>query len=152
MTKVKVVRVDPYHKTYGLLVPEIVQKFMDTLAQFGDETGNVAMNVFPRLFAKDPGTLLLAAVDPSVGKVKGFTAAITTPDGMCVMLQPRLDESTENDAVAEMIEHVEDWAKALGYNELTLISRRADPKWIKKHGFEVSRYIMTKSLVEDEGD
>jgi hypothetical protein len=146
MTKVTIVRVDPYSKTYGLIIPAIVQKFTDALSQLGDEDNTVASSFFPRLFGRDQGVLLLAAVEGATGSVKGFTAAATSADGQCLMLQPRLDEPTTNDAVAEMIELVEEWAASLGFKQLTMVARRADPKWLKKHGFEISRYIMTKEL------
>lgn len=150
MIKTKVLRIDPYHKINVLTIPEIVQKFGDVLSQLGDDQGVVATQFFSRLFAKDPGVLLLAAIDPDSGRVRGFTAAATSADGQCLMLQPRLDEPTQNDAVKEMVEAVEGWAESLGYTQLTMIARRVDSKWLKKYGFEVSRYIMTKELGERE--
>src|SRR5262245_18048968 len=138
LPKVHIVKVDPYHKIYMLPLVQIVPRFGEIMEQLGDETGAVALNFFPRLWARDAGVLLLAAVDPDTGLVKGFTAAGDV-GGECVMLQPRLDEQTENDAVSEMIEAVETWAKGLGFRELTMISRRSDPKWMKKHNFEIAR-------------
>jgi hypothetical protein len=151
MTKVTIVRVDPYHKVYVLTIPQIVQKFSEVLQQLGDDNDNVATQFFPRLWAKDPGVLLLAAIDPATCLVKGFTAAAVT-DNTCTMTQPRLDEPTENDAVREMIEAVEVWASGLGFKQITLIARRADPKWLKKHGFEVTRYVMTKDIGEGDDE
>lgn len=147
---VKVVRVDPYHKVYVLAIPEIVQKFSDVLSQLGDEEGIVSAQFFSRLWAKDKGVLLLAAIDPETGRVKGFTAAATSADGQCLMLQPRLDEPTQNDAVKEMVEAVEEWAQSLGFTQLTMIARRFDAKWNKKFNFEISRYVMVKELGERE--
>lgn len=146
MTKVKIIKVDPYNKISVLTIPQIVQRFAEVMQQLGDEEGAVAANFFPRLWAKDPGVLLLAAVDPASGSVKGFTAAATSVDGQALMCQPRLDEPTENDAVKEMIDSVEDWASSLGFKQITMVARRADPKWIKKHGFEITRYVMTKEI------
>lgn len=147
--KVKILRIDPYHKINVLAIPEIVQKFGDALSQLGDDQGVVVTQFFSRLFARDPGVLLLAAIDPDSGRVKGFTAAATSADG-CLMLQPRLDEPTQNDAVKEMVDTVEEWAESLGYTELTMIARRFDAKWNKKYDFEISRYIMVKKLGERE--
>lgn len=147
MTKVTIIRVDPYHKAYGLAVPGIVQKFSDALTQFGDEDNMVASQFFPRLFAKDPSVLLLAAIDPT-GAVKGFTAAMVA-NNECVMLQPRLDHQTENDAVKEMVDTVKEWALSMKFTELTMITRRVDPKWLKKHGFDITRYIATAQLTEE---
>lgn len=150
MTKVSIIKVDPYHRVYVLAIPQIVQKFSEVLQQLGDENDTVAVQFFPRLWAKDKGVLLLAALDPATGLVKGFTAAATSLDGSCIMTQPRLDEPTENDAIGEMIAGVEAWAASLGYKQLTMIARRADPKWTKQRGFTISRYVMTKDIGGDD--
>ncbi len=149
MTTVKIIRVDPYNKVAVLTIPKIVQKFSAAALQLGDEENKISAMFFARLWGKDPGVLLLAAVDPATGDVKGFTGAAVSEDGLCLMLQPRLDEPTTNDAVKEMVEIVEDWALSLKFKKLTMISRRADPKWLKKHGFEISRYVAEKELGED---
>ena len=147
--KVTIVKVDPYHKIFGLLVPELVQRLTESLQALGDETGAVLLNFMPRLWARDTGALLLAAVDEK-GHVKGHVAAFfqeTQEAGrQVVLIQPRLDEPAENDAVAEMLAEVEKWAKVLNAGELMLVSKRFDSKWAKKHGFEIARYILTKAV------
>ena len=147
MNKVTIVKIDPYGKT-GLAIPQMVKKFTDHLEQLGDVNNVTASQVLSRLWARDPGVLLLAAVDPNA-TVKGFISAVVSPDGAVLMTQPRLDEPTENDAAVEMIKQVEDWATSLGAKELTLVSRRVDPKWLKKHGFEIVRYIATREISDD---
>src|SRR5216684_5638107 len=123
--KVSVVVVDPYHKVYGMLVPQLTQRLLDAVEAFGDGP-NTVVEFMTRLHAKDRGAILLAAVTNS-GKVKGYAAAGTNGPEV-IMIQPRLDEPTANDAIAEMIEHIEEWAKALGAKRITLISKRLDPK------------------------
>jgi hypothetical protein len=98
-----------------------------------------------RLWAKDPGVLLIAAIGPD-SKVKGHCAALVHLPGQVMVVPPKLDEPTENDAISEMLGMVETWAKEQGASLLQLVSKRADPKWLKKHGYETARYVMTKQL------
>jgi len=143
--KVSVVVVDPYHKVYGMLVPALIQRLLEAVEAFGDGS-NTVVEFMTRLHAGDKGAILLAAVTPA-GKVKGYAAAGTNGSEV-IMIQPRLDEPTSNDAIAEMIERIEEWAKSLGAKRITLISKRLDPKWQKKYDFDVARYVLTKELAE----
>lgn len=145
MQTVRVIQVSPYHRIYGLLIPALAQRLHEGLASIGDETDYVLTNFMSLLWAKNPGVLLVAAVD-STGQVKGYTAALRQNESEVLFIQPRLDEPTENDAVAEMIEHVETWAKGIGASHTALVARRLDSKWSKKFGYEVARYILTKEL------
>src|SRR3990167_4492689 len=145
MNTVRIVQIDPYHKVYGMLVPLLAQRLAEGFTALGDEDSIVLPQFMSRLWAKDPGTLLLAAID-STGTIKGHTAAVYQEPAQVLFIQPRLDEPTENDAVAEMIEWVERWATSIGAKSLVLIARRVDAKWSKKHGFEVSRYILTREI------
>ena len=141
--KVSVVVVDPYHEVYGMLVPALIQRLLDAVEAFGDGA-NTVTDFMTRLHAKDKGVILLAAVTNS-GKVKGYAAAGTNGPEV-IMIQPRLDEPTTNDAIAEMIEVIEEWAKKLNQKRLILVSKRLDTKWSKKYNFEVARYVLTKEL------
>ena len=149
--KVKVISVDPYHKVYGLLVPMLAQRLLESVQAMGDDANLTTTSFMSMLWAANPNALLLAAVDGS-GKIKGFCAATIAgqqfdgSQGQVFMLQPRMDEPTENDAVSEMVEIVSNWAKSRNINSITLVARRSDPKWLKRHGFEVQRYIMVKEL------
>ena len=150
MNTVRIVQLDPYHKVYGLAVPLVTQRLSDGFTALGDESGIVLPQFMSRLWAKDPGVLLLAAIDPT-GTIKGHAAAVYQKNSnleapQVIFIQPRLDEPTENDAVTEMIEWIDRWAKTLGAGELVLIARRVDAKWCKKHQFEVSRYILTREI------
>lgn len=145
MNSVRVVQVSPYHKIYGLLTPILAQRLHEGLSSLGDETDYVLTNFMSMLWAKNPGVLLLAAVDAQ-GQVKGYTAALRQNESEVLFIQPRLDEPTENDAVGEMIEWVERWAKEQGATHTALVARRLDSKWGKKYNYEVSRYVLVKVL------
>lgn len=143
MQNLRVLKVDPYHKAYGLLVPQVAEKMQDSISTMPD-LDNIVPAFLARLWGKDRGVLLLAAVD-SAGHVKGFTAA--SFDGVNVtMMQPRLDESAENDAVGEMLSMVEGWAESLKATKVILITRKLDSKWMKKYGYEVNRYVLHRDL------
>lgn len=144
MTPVKVIKVDPWHKVYGYLFTEVLQKVAESMHSIGDEDGATAAMFGSLVVKKDPGAIMLAAVDPT-GHVKGVAAACIF-GGEATIIQPRLDVPTENDAVKEMMDILEDWADNAGFDRLTLITRRIDQKWTKKFGFEVSRYILQKEL------
>ena len=145
MNHVRVLALDPYHKIYGMLVPILAQRLHEGLSSLGDETDYVLTNFMSMLWAKNPGVLLLAAVDAQ-GQVKGYTAAIRQNESEVLFIQPRLDEPIEGDPVGEMIEQVETWAKSIGATHVAMVARRLDAKWGKKYGFSVSRYILTKDL------
>ena len=141
---VRILQIDPYHKIYGMLVPILAQRLAESLEAVGDGTNEFLFQFMSQLWGKDPGVALVAAIDPQ-GNVKGHTAA-QVQGTQAFFLQPRLDEPTENDAIGEMMEWVENWAKGLKMTQLTLVARRLDAKWSKKYGLEVSRYILTKEL------
>lgn len=145
MTTVRVIRVDPYHKVYGVLVHELAQRISASTQKLGDEADIVCPQFFSALWAKSPYVLLLAAVD-SVGYIKGFAAAQLKNETEVIILQPKMDEPTENDAIQEMMDEIENWARSMSLKRLTLISSRADPKWFKKFDFEVKQYILVKEL------
>lgn len=142
--KVKVLKVDPYHKVEGWLIPDLVQRLNESLQALGDEGGVTLVGFMTRLWANS-GVLLLAAVDEK-GSIKGHAAAVTNGIGSVSIIQPRLDEPAENDAVAEMLAEIEVWAKEQGVSRITLVSRRYDAKWSKKHGFEITQYIQVKDI------
>lgn len=145
--KVTIIKIDPYHKVFGQLIPLLVQRLRESFEALGDEE-NVALSQFMSQLwfsEHDKAVLLLAAIDEQ-GALKGHVAATKSNNFEVVLTQPRLDEPAENDAVAEMLTKVDEWAKSVGALQLTLVSRRFDPKWAKKHGFEVARYIMTKDV------
>ena len=146
ISSVRIIRVDPYHKQYGLLVPMVAQRLLESLQALGDEADIVGPQFLARLWAKDPGVLLLAAVDQT-GQIKGFAAAMFNPHTReFLLMQPRMDIPTENYSVGEMMQFVEDWARSLQVTTLTLVAKRIDQKWQKKYGFEVVRYILQKEL------
>lgn len=144
METVRILQIEPYHKIYGLLIPQLAQRLMEGLAALGDD--NVLPQFMSRLWLRDPGVLLLAAID-SAGQIKGYTAAMhQAGSNEIVFLQPRMDEPTENDAVAEMIDWIERWSNTFKAEWLTLIARRVDAKWSKRFGFEVTRYILQREV------
>ena len=142
---VKVVQVDPYHDVYGWLVHPLVKRLHSSLQALGDETDEVLVGFLTKLWGKDPSVLLLAAVD-QVGEVKGHAAAMLQGPNQAMFIQPRLDVPTDNDAVSEMVEAIEAWAKDKGVAQLNLVVYRLDPKWAKKYGFEVARYVLAKDV------
>src|SRR3990167_4816173 len=98
MNTVRIVQLDPYHRVYGMLVPLVAQRLAEGFAAVGDEDSIVLPQFMSRLWAKDPSTLLLAAID-TTGAIKGQTAAVYQAPKKVLFIQPRMDEPTENDAV-----------------------------------------------------
>ena len=143
--RVTVLRVDPYHPQLGALVFSVIPRLFEAVESFGDNPKQVVPAFLSRLFGNDQNVILVAAVNKQ-GVVKGFASAVID-GGTCLMLQPRLDEPTVNDAVSEMVSMIEDWAKVQGFKAINLVTKRLDTKWSKKFDFEVSRYILSKELV-----
>ncbi len=141
--KVTIIAVDPYDPNLGVLAWQLIPRLIETVEAIGDDVATVKQ-FMGRLFAGDPNVVLVAAVTKS-GVIKGFGAAQITNE-MVIMIQPRLDEPTTNDAMAEMIQLIEDWAKSKDKTTISLIARRLDTKWTKKFDFEVSRYVLVKEL------
>lgn len=146
--KLTIVKINPYHQVFGQLIPLLVPRLRESFGGLGDEE-NIALGHFmSQLWSpeRDKTVLLLAAIDEG-GALKGHVAAAKANNFEVLLTQPRLDEPAENDAVSEMLSKINDWAKSEGVSLLTLVSRRFDPKWAKKHGFEVARYILNKDVV-----
>lgn len=143
--KLTITKIDPYHAILGMVIPELVKRLDESFQALGDESGVTLTGLMTRLWSRDPGILILAAVDEK-GDIKGHAAAAQAPDKQIILVQPRQDEPAENDAVTEMLVEIERWAKELGAQQLTLVSRRYDSKWSKKHGFEIAQYVQTKEI------
>jgi len=148
MDKARIVAIDPYHPQLGLLVPFVLQKLQAAYIGMGDDMGQLLVQFMSSLYSRDLGVILLVALD-SQSRVVGYTAATVSTDNGVVMLKPRLEEPTENDAIAEMIQQVKEWGKKLNRNRVYMIAKSYDKKWNEKHGFEVRRYIMESTIRDD---
>lgn len=148
MISVKIIQVEPYHPQLGLLMPQIAQRLM---TQLGDGPGVSAL--MSRIWGQD-GTVLALACLNEKGQLKGHAVAYIE-DNRAVLLQPRIDESTDKDTTGDLIALVEQWITE--YNEaigqlghhikgITLLAKRSDPKWAKKYGFETVQYVMHREL------
>ena len=153
MISVKIVVPKPYTLAGGFLLAMVGLRLVDNANEHGEDLSPLHQ-IIARAWIKDPGVLILAALDDK-GLVKGHAAAAVS-ESKAYLLQPRVDELTENDTIGEFIALVEDWLKlynlqVLGKEDaiprLTLLARRADPKWAKKYGFFTKHYEMEKELV-----
>jgi len=153
MTSLQIIALDPYHPVLGLLVPQVAQRLLESAKQMSIEgdSEETVIAALARLWAKDPTVLMLACVDTE-GHVKGHAVA-SIEGNSAFLLQPRIDEPTDNDMTGELIHVVEQWIK--DYNAsvgrevvsgVTLIAKRSDPKWAKKYDFETIRYFMFRKL------
>jgi len=154
MISVKILRVEPYHPQLGLLMPQIAQRLLDNVKQLGGAGDSGILNLMSRAWAGDPTVLVLACLTDK-GQIKGH--AISYIDGnQAFLLQPRIDEPTDKDTTGDLIALVEQWIaeynEAIGIDNLghiqgiTLLAKRADPKWAKKYGFETVLYQMHRKL------
>lgn len=141
-----VVALDPYHVVYGPLVPMVAQKLVASLQDMPDLLWGVPV-FMSQLWANNPNVRLLAAIDPAKGEVRGFCSAYVDGEVLTI-IQPRLDEPSENDAVSEMIIQLQEWGRSRGATLVVLVSRKLiDSRWTKKHNFRPSRHISVKELV-----
>ena len=142
---IQVVRLDPYHEVWGPLVPMVALKLAKSLEDMPDLLHGVPV-FMSALWANNPDVLLLAAINPATGEVKGFCSAYI--DGHILnIVQPRLDEPSENDAVSEMILAAQDWGRERKATLAVLVSKKLiDSRWTKKHNFRPSRHISVKEL------
>jgi len=154
LSNLKIVQLDPYHPVLGLLVPEVAHRLVERSKELDTEDSEETIyNVLSRLWQRDPTVLMLACVD-SAGKVKGHAIA-TIEQSKAFLLQPRIDEPSDQDTIGELISVVDNWVKEYNraipqtvqpVSDLTLIARRSDPKWAKKYGFETKYYVMVRDL------
>ena len=153
MISVKIVSPKPYTKAGSFILAEVGNRLILNAQEHG-ESLTPLYGILSRAWNKDPGVLILAALSDK-GLVKGH-AVIAAADQAVYLLQPRIDEPTENDTIGEFIALAESWLKVynlqvLGQEgaipRLTLLARRADPKWAKKYGFFTKHYVMEKELV-----
>lgn len=156
MISVKIYEPKPYTSAGGFILADLSNRLMESAKQHNESEASVR-NLFTRLWALDPSVLALVALDDS-GHVKGHALATIEGDS-AYLLQPRVDEPTEEDTIGKFISLVEYWLKVynsavikqgigIPISHLTLLARRADPKWAKKYGFETRKYLMEKELGE----
>lgn len=158
MISVKIYKPEPYTEAGGFILANIANRLVDIATQHSESLNSVT-GIISRLWALDPGVLALAALD-NQGHIKGHAIGIIEGD-TAYLLQPRVDEPTEGDTIGEFVALAEDWLKV--YNSavlgpgmgivipgLTLLARRADPKWMKKYNFSTVKYVMFKPLKEGE--
>ena len=153
MISVKIVSPKPYTKAGSFILAEVANRIIDNAEEHGEDLLPLYLT-FARAWNKDPGVLILAALSDK-GLVKGH-AVVYSKDDKVFLVQPRVDEPTESDTIGEFIALAESWLKlynlqVLGEEgvipRLTLLARRADPKWAKKYGFFTKQYVMEKELV-----
>ncbi len=153
MISVKIVSPKPYTKAGSFILAEVANRVIDNAEEHGEDLSPLHQ-IIARAWVLDPGVLILAALS-NKGLVKGHAVAGVS-DSKAYVLQPRVDEPTENDTIGEFIALAESWLKLYNLQvlgdegaipRLTLLARRADPKWAKKYGFFTKQYVMEKELV-----
>ncbi len=153
MISVKIVSPKPYTMAGDLILAVVGGRIVDNAQEHGEDVSPLHQ-IIARAWVLDPRVLILAALSDK-GLVKGHAVAAIS-DSKAYVLQPRVDEPTENDTIGEFIALAESWLKlynlqVLGQEDaiprLTLLARRADPKWAKKYGFFTKQYVMEKELV-----
>lgn len=141
LSKVVIIRIDPYHKVYGQLLPQVLQRLIEGISSMGDDPRVITL-FNTKLAAGDPNVILLAAVDTK-GQVKGYCAA-EVQNGVALVMQPHMDEPTSNDAIAEMFDTLEDWKAERKVVKSTLVVKKLDSKWLKKYGYRIERYVLSR--------
>ena len=153
MISVKIVSPKPYTKAGSFILAEVANRIVDNAEEHGEDVSPLHQ-IIARAWVLDPGVLILAALSDK-GLVKGHAVAGIS-DSKAYVLQPRVDEPTESDTIGEFIALAESWLKLYNLQvlggegaipRLTLLARRADPKWAKKYGFFTKHYVMEKELV-----
>lgn len=155
MLAVKIYKPQPYTGAGSFILAQVANRVIELAEQHGEPLQPL-YDVLSRIWKLDPGVLVLAALD-KLGHIKGHALAVIEGES-AYLLQPRVDEPTEGDTIGEFIALAESWLKV--YNSavlesglgppiplLTLLARRADPKWAKKYGFETKKYVMEKELI-----
>lgn len=151
MITATVLALDPYDSKLGVLTHLMIPRLKESFEQLGMDQRNLT-SLMSRLLKQDPSVLLIAVLGEG-GKLIGHCGA-SIDEGTVFVLQPRLDEPTSTDTVGEMLSLVEQWVK--GYNQLgghadswlTLLTKRLDSKWAKKHGFVVKNYVLEREIKE----
>ncbi len=153
MISVKIVSPKPYTKAGSFILAEVANRIVDNAEEHGEDVTPLHQ-IIARAWVLDPGVLVLAALSDK-GLVKGHVIAGIS-DSKAYVLQPRVDEPTESDTIGEFIALAESWLKLYNLQvleqenaipRLTLLARRADPKWAKKYEFFTKHYVMEKELV-----
>ena len=151
MIAATVLVLNPYDSKLSVLTHLMIPRLTESFKQLGLGQADLAA-FMSRLLKQDPSVLLIAVLGEG-GKLIGHCGA-SIDDSQVYVLQPRLDEPTTTDTVGEMLSLVERWVK--GYNQLgghaelllTLLTKRLDPKWAKKHNFVVKNYVLEREIKE----
>lgn len=152
MSKVRVLRADPYHPVTGVMLHPLTQRIIDFARVQVPEMDPVQMakSYLGPLYDQNPGVLLLALVDERAAVV-GHVLATINADGTkrwAAVAQYRADGPV-GDAGLEALDLVKRWATEMGAEGLTLTVRNTDEKW-ERRGYRTVRHIYHLDMNQKE--
>lgn len=144
-----VVEVNPFHPQVGRIVPFLLQRVIETSKAMNPETDSLtlARGVLGSLATQDRGCKILALLDDKANVV-GHVLANASSDGVrrwVTISQYRADGNV-GDALKNAIGQVEEWAKAIGANDVVLVSTGNQGDRWKDRGYKTTRTIQIKTI------
>jgi hypothetical protein len=127
-----VLRIDPRDSTGALLLPQLAQR----LQLFSTEYDRVfdprvpVANYMSRLWADDPGLLILGLVEGDTGAIVGHVVAEKTGP-LVNILQLRADQNV-GDALTEAVTKAIEWGKSLGCTDVMVHTTGNGRDWEKR--------------------
>jgi hypothetical protein len=161
--QVVVLPVDPLNGPTAMLLPFIAQRIFSMANERMQELDPERMTrtLLTRLWAGDPGVLVLAMLEPS-GKLVGHLTAEYCTDGVkkwIFVAQTKADGNV-GDAVKRAILMLEQWAVSLEQAQpvgvkvslIAMATHRDDAAWARKYSFEKSRSVYIRPIGGPVGD
>jgi len=158
--QVLVAPVDPLNGPTALNLPFLAQRIytmaQERLAELDPE--RFTRQTLTRLWAADPGLLLLMFLDPANGKILGHVVAEICTDGVKKWLFVHQTKADGNvgDAVKRALGILDEWAQSdlvrglaprgVACTVMTMATHRNDAAWQRKYGLEAHRQVLMRDI------
>lgn len=147
--QVVVLPVDPLNGPTAMLLPFIAQRVFNMAQERMQELDpeRFTRSLMARLWAGDPGALILAFIEPS-GKLVGHVTAEFCTDGVkkWIFVHQTKADGNVGDAVRRALTMLDEWARHLGATMMTMATHRSDAAWQRKYGLETHRQVLMREI------
>lgn len=147
--QVVVLPVDPLKGPTAMLLPFIAQRIFNMASERMQECDpeRFTRSLMTRVWAQDPGILVLAMLEPS-GKLVGHTTAEICTDGVrrWVFVHQTKADGNVGDAVRRVMNMLDQWGASHKATTMTICTHRSDAAWQRKYGLEPHRQVLMREI------
>jgi hypothetical protein len=147
--QIVVLPVDPLNGPTAMLLPFIAQRIFQMAGERAQELDpeRFVRSIMARVWAQDPGVLLLAMLEPS-GKLVGHVTAEICTDGVkrWIFVSQTKADGNVGDAVKRVMLILDEWGKRHQATVMTIATHRSDAAWQRKYGLEPHRQVLMRDV------